>query len=186
MTTPTTSTMSALLDYLATHGKDEPDAGARFQLFGVYLDASAWLHAQGMTLDVFQAVLGPTGLKAYARDVLRTIHAGKGVLLLRGGRTLIERVERLAGVDVHGNADTRAYTVFHTSGAQATGDRRALLEATGLTHNRLKDLLSGRRRLVKDWALTLAEARRGRLPPGRPKKGTVGLELVDAEGVALF
>ena len=184
MTTPTT-TMSALLDYLATHGKEPPGLGPSLELFGVYLHVKEWAHAQGMTLDVFQSVLGPAGLKAYAREVLRKMQAYRGPVGLSFGM-LMQRVERLAGVDVHGNADTRVYTVFHISGAQATGDRRALLEATGLTHNRLKDLLSGRRRMVKDWALTEAEARRGRLPPGRPKKGTRGLELVDAEGVALF
>lgn len=166
------STKQAIKDYLdiLTRESDVIRSAERpFQIYdGFYVSGPSWVAAQTALLDHFQKSQTPGFVRVFCKDVVKALRKQRDLLPYAEG--LRARVEILAELEVHGNSDPRPRTLYHTSGIVATGTRRELAEMTGVSYARVRDILDKRRRFSKGWALTEAEARRGRLKPGRPKK----------------
>lgn len=185
MDTPTPT--DALLDFVAHNGSDTYDRATPCRLLGTWLNAENWAHAQHLYLDSVTALMGAGGVRRYARDIHRQLALKANAALAAADPSLVERVSRLAVLEEHGNADARIHTLHHSSGAKAQGTRKELIAATGLSVQRVKDLIARRRRYSKGWAATAAEARRGRLPAGRkPKPAPAATEFFEDAGTPLF
>lgn len=179
--------LATFVDYTTIHAADAATPEKPYELLGFYLSAPDWCRAQHLMLDHLADVATLGTIRRAAKGLAKTLSHRANGALTAADQTLLERSNALLVQAGHGNSDTREYTVFHTSGARAVGTRKELLAATGLSMPRLKDLLGERRRLVKGWTMTAAEARRGRLPSG-PKRKAPEPQAMDfvSEGVDLF
>lgn len=177
----------ALLDFVAQNGSDTYSRETPWKLLGTWLTAAQWCQAQHLYLDSVAHLLGAAGVRRYARDLHGTLALKASAPLVEADPGLLERVVKLAVFQEHGNADIQIHTFHHTSGAKAQGTRRELVAATGLSVQRVKDLIAGRRRYSKGWATTEGEAKRGRLPAGRkPKAAPTAAEFFEDAGARLF
>lgn len=176
-----------LLDFVGHNGADTYDRATPWKMLGAWMNAQDWCRAQHLYLDSVIALMGAGGVRRHARDVHRMLQLNANAALAAADPTLFERVRRLSVLGEHGNADVRIHTFFHTSGARAQGTRRELIGATGLSVQRVKDLIAGRRRYAKGWATTESEAKRGRARAGRkPKSPPNALEFFEETGAPLF
>lgn len=157
-----------VLDYIARNADSAPTADRQFEVFGVYVSAETWTAAQSMLLDDFTKTRSVGFVRVYAKDIIRTLRRNPALIKCAG--VLRERAEQTAGLEVHGNADPRPRTLFHSSGASATGTRRELMTLTGLSYDRVRDLITQRRRYALGWSAVAAEAKKGPGAPGRPRK----------------
>lgn len=180
-TTPT----DALLDFVAHNGTDTYSRDTPWKLLGTWLTPAQWCQAQHLYLDSVAQLLGTAGVRRYARDVHAMLSLKGSAALVEADPALLERVVQLSVFQEHGSADVQIHTFHHTSGAKAQGTRRELVAATGLSVQRVKDLIAGRRRFSKGWATTEGEAKRGRLPAGRKPKPAAS-EFFEGNDAALF
>jgi hypothetical protein len=183
----TTTPTDTLLDFVARNGADTYSRDTPWKLLGGWFGAAQWAQAQHFYLDSVAALVGAGGVRRHARDIQRQLALKANAALAAVDHTLVERVARLSNPEEHGNADVRIHTLYHTSGARAEGTRRELMAATGLSVQRVKDLIAGRRRFSKGWAKTEVEAKRGRLPAGRkPRAIPSAADFFDNSGAPLF
>ncbi|MCZ8080304.1 MAG: hypothetical protein O9289_17465 [Rhodobacteraceae bacterium] len=176
-----------MLDFVASRGADAYSRDTPWKMLNTWMNAADWCRAQHLYLDSVASMMGASGVRRYACDVHRMLRLNVSAPLVATDPALLERVERLAVLDAHGNADIQIHTFHHTSGAKAQGSRRELVAATGLSVQRVKDLIAGRRRFSKGWATTEGEAKRGRLPAGRkPMAAPTANEFFQDAGTPLF
>jgi hypothetical protein len=176
-----------LLDFVGHNGADTYDRATPWKMLGAWLSAQDWCRAQHLYLDTVTAMMGAGGVRRHACDVHRTLRLNASAPLVEADPALLERVKRLAVLEEHGNADVQIHTFHHSSGAKAQGTRRELIAATGLSVQRVKDLIAGRRRFAKGWATAESEAKRGRLPAGRkPKPAPAASDFFEDIATPLF
>ncbi|MFC3088506.1 hypothetical protein [Tabrizicola soli] len=184
MNTPTPT--DQLLDFVA-NGSPSYTRDTPWKLLSGWFSAADWCKGQHLYLDTVAAMLGAGGARRHARDVHSMLTLKGSAALVEADPGLLARVVQLSVFQEHGNADVQIHTFHHTSGAKAQGTRRELVAATGLSVQRVKDLIAGRRRYSKGWAATAAEAHRGRLPAGRkPKAAPTATEFFEDAGTPLF
>jgi len=176
----------ALLDFVA-NGSPSYTRDTPWKLLSGWFSAADWCRAQHLYLDTVAHMLGTSGARRYARDVHSMLVLKGSAALVEADPGLLARVVQLSVFQEHGNADIQQHTFHHISGAKAQGTRRELVAATGLSVQRVKDLIAGRRRFSKGWATTEGEAKRGRLPAGRkPKQAPTATEFFEDAGTPLF
>lgn len=159
--------LAQYVDLIAKNSSSVKTPDTPIELLGLFVSPEIWIQAQNLLLDLLSAER--VGLaRVQAQDIVRTMRRYPA-LIERAGDLRI-RAEQLGGVALHGNADPRPRTLHHASGASATGTRKDLARLTGLHYERVRDLLTGRRRFALGWALTAAEARKGPDTPGRKRK----------------
>lgn len=156
------------LDFVARNAEATPTDDHPFELFGVFVSAHTWVEAQTLMLDDFTKTRSVGFVRVYAKDIVRSLR--KNPALIKCAGDLRMRAEQTAGLEIHGNADPRPRTLFHSSGASATGTRKELVALTGLSYERVRDLLTKRRRYALGWSASALEAKKGPGAPGRPRK----------------
>lgn len=166
-------------DFVAKNERAKQDPAAPFALLHVpesaggsktkdnrcYASAAVWIRANNLWFDALDAHKTKAAAKRHAAFVLREM--AKNPALKNE-----DLEERCRGFAVsHGNASPQIYTIFSTEGGSATGTTTQLASATGLHRERVRDIVSGRRRYSHGWCASEEEARRGKgTPTGRPKK----------------
>lgn len=163
------------VDYVMQHATDKPSDDTPFELLGGYVSAQTWVRAKTLGLDELQKEHRVGIARAYAKDIVRALRRSPALKECAG--VLRERAEQLAGLAVHGNQDPTLRTLHHISGLSATGTRSELGRLTGLSYDRVRDLLTRRRPYALGWALTAERARKGPGAPGRPRKPAPPPEL---------
>lgn len=156
------------IDCVAANSSDTPSDNQPFELIGRYVSDKTWVDAKTILFDEFERTESAGFVRAYARDIVRTLRRSPALMQCAG--VLRERAEQTAGLTVHGNSDPRPRTLHHRSGMTVTGTRRELMQLTGLTYERVRDLVSNRRRYALGWSASAEEARRGPGKAGRPRK----------------
>ncbi|WP_347138854.1 hypothetical protein [Paracoccus sp. SSK6] len=155
------------VELIARNSSSVKTSDTPIEVLGLYVSPETWVEAQNIMLAELSSKR--VGLaRVAAQEVIRTMRRYPALIECAGD--LRERAEMLGGVALHGNADPRPRTLFHSSGASATGSRQDLVALTGLHYERVRDLLTGRRRYASGWALSAKEARKGPATPGRKNK----------------
>lgn len=153
-----------------------------------YASASAWAEAQRLWFRVLGSQKTKAAAKRHAKAVLATLasHAE----LRRAAPDLPAICAKHSGR--HGNLSNVTFTLYSTTGATASGTRAQLAAATGLHYERVRDLLTGRRRFTQGWAATEEEARRGYVGGGRPRSPEIapapeaGSDFFESTGTEFF
>ncbi|MCG6111535.1 MAG: hypothetical protein MEQ74_05020 [Paracoccus sp.] len=160
--------LAKYIDLVARQSKDRPSQETPHECLGVYVSGETWVKAKTMLLDHMESQKSLGMARALARDVVKSLR--KNPALVKCAGDLLERAEQLAGISVHGNTDPRPRTLHHQSGAKVTGSRKELAAATGLNYSRIRDLLTGRRRIALGWSASEKEAKKGPLNPGKSRR----------------
>ena len=129
-----------------------------------YASAADWAQAHVLWLRALEHQRLTIGARKHAKSILRAMRKDRAL----ENEELAALCRRLVGT--HGNASTKVHTLFCQDGRRASGTPMELRVETGLPHGRIHDLLSGRRRYIKGWAGTEAEAKRGFVGGGRRRK----------------
>lgn len=160
--------LAKYIDLIARQSSEHPSPDTPHECLGAYVSAQTWVEAKTLLLDHMEAQK-PSGLaRVLARDIIKTLRKNTAIMKVAGD--LQVRSEQLSGMSVHGNTDPRPHTLHHQSGAKATGSRKELAAATGLNYDRIRDLITGRRRIALGWSASAQEAKKGPLNPGRQRK----------------
>lgn len=156
-----------------------------------YASAEIWAEAQRLWFRVLGSQKTKAAAKRHAKAVLKTLEAHPD--LRQSSVDLPALCAKYSGR--HGNLSNMTFTLYSTTGATATGTRSQLALATGLPYERVRDLLTGRRRFTHGWAATEEEARRGYVGGGRPRSlkpapapeaAAAGLDFFDGAGTEFF
>lgn len=156
------------IDFVMQTASDKRTEDTPFKILGGYVSAENWVRAKMLVLDELEQERTVGFVRVYAKSIVRALR--RSPALIESAGVLRERAEHLAGLSVHGNSDPRPRTLHHASGATATGTRQDLARLTGLRYDRIRDLLTGRRRYASGWSVSADEARKGPGTPGRPRK----------------
>lgn len=156
------------IDFVMQTASDKRTEETPFNLLGGYVSSANWVRAKTIVFDELEKERTTGFVRAYAKDVVRALRRNPALNECAGD--LRQRAEQLAGLSVHGNSDPRPRTLHHASGTSATGTRKELARLTGLSYDRVRDLLTGRRRYALGWSASAAEARKGPAASGRPRK----------------
>ena len=98
---------------------------------------------------------------AYVIKAMRSMPSGSDTEQLR---------RHCVSITGHHTNTGRVITLYHVGGREETGDIKQLMQKTGMTEERVRDLF-GRRDYVKGWCSTKERALEGRRKPGpQPKQ----------------
>lgn len=134
---------------------------------GAFVDANGWVAAKMMWLDAIESD-GSRHSHAKSEAISIRSRTRRDKRLLDAGKALLERCDAIA--KKHGGCVLGRHTIYNQNGASISGTLSELVAATGMRGERVRDLLTKRRRFVGGWSHDPAEAARGPNPPGRPKK----------------
>lgn len=129
-----------------------------------FMNAQDWATAHKLWFDALDAAGVKIGAKKHAKIVLRAMKRERSLY----NQELSALCRSIAGL--HGLASTSVHTLYSRNGESVSGTLTKLPDLVGLPYDRVRDLVTTRRRYIKGWAISPEEAKRGYLPAGRPRK----------------